>query len=313
MGRFIGERVLRGLLTIFVTLTVVFLLIRMAPGDPASILAGSMDMDEAFVESLRQAWGLNEPTWKQFLVYIKNLFTGNLGYSYQYLTHGKPNQLVIDLIMQRLPRTFILAGSVILFSIIIAIPLGTICAMKPGSWFDNLVFSVQMVITSIPNFYIGMILIAVLAVEWKLLPTGGYGSIESFIMPMLCLSFRYVVSFTRTTRTELGQILSSDYLRTAKAKGLSGTVVLFKHGLRNVMIPIVTMIGTRLGGLLTGAVYVETLFRYYGVGELLISAISARDYPTIQAVIPYIAAVFVVVNLLVDMTYFALDPRIRKK
>ena len=289
------------------------MLIRLAPGDPASILAGSMDEDEEFVASLREAWGLDKPPIVQFGVYVKNLLTGNLGYSYQYLVQGNPNQPVIRLISQRLPRTFILAGSVILFSIIIAIPLGTICALKPGSWFDNLVFSIQMTITSVPNFYIGMILIALLAVRWKLLPTGGYGDFHSFIMPMLCLSFRYVVSFTRTTRTELGQILSSDYLRTAKAKGLSKIAVLFKHGLRNVLIPIVTMIGTRLGGLLTGAVYVETLFRYYGVGELLITAISARDYPTIQAVIPYISIVFVVVNLLVDMTYFALDPRIRKE
>ena len=313
MGRFIGERVLRGILTVFVTLTVVFLLIRLAPGDPASLLAGSMDKDQAFVDSLREEWGLNEPVYVQFLTYVRNLLTGDLGYSYQYLVQGNPNQLVIDLILQRLPRTFILAGATVLFSIIIAIPLGTICAMKPGSWFDNATFTIQMIITSIPNFYIGMILISILAVKLKLLPTGGYGSVETFILPMLCLSFRYIVSFTRTTRTELGQIVSSDYLRTAKAKGLSKSAVLFKHGLRNVMIPIVTMIGTRLGGLLTGAVYVETLFRYYGIGELLISAISARDYPTIQAVIPYIAIVFVVVNLLVDLTYFALDPRIRNR
>lgn len=312
MGNFFVKRVLRGLVTIMFTLTLVFVLIRMAPGDPVSIMAGSMDTDPAFLDSLRKSWGLDEPLWKQFFVYIKNLCTGNLGYSYQFITQGKPNQLVFNLIMQRLPRTFTLAGTVILVSIAIAIPIGTICAMKPGSWFDNLVFSTQMIITSIPNFYIGMILISLLAVRWKLLPTGGYGSLASFIMPMLCLSFRYIVVFTRTTRTELGQILNSDYMRTAKAKGLSKTMVLFRHGLRNVLIPIVTIIGTRLGGLLTGAVYVETLFRYYGVGELLISAISARDYPTIQAVIPYVAAVFVIINLIIDMTYFALDPRIRK-
>ena len=261
MGNFVAKRVFRGIITILFTLTLVFLLIRLAPGDPASILAGSMETDPAFVASLRESWGLDDPLGKQFLVYVQNLFTGNLGYSYQYLVQGHPNQLVLNLIMQRLPRTFILAAAVIMLSIIIAIPLGTICAMKPGSWFDNFVFASGMTVTAVPNFYIGMLLISIVAVKWGLLPTGGYGDFKSFIMPTLCLSFRYIVSFTRTTRTELGQILSSDYMRTAKAKGLSKITVLFRHGLRNVLIPIVTMIGTRLGGLLTGAVYVETLFR----------------------------------------------------
>ncbi|MDR2981574.1 MAG: ABC transporter permease [Puniceicoccales bacterium] len=308
----IVRRLFRGILTIVLTVIIVFTLIRSVPGDPAVIMAGS-DATPEQIEQIRVSWGLNESKPKQFWIYVKGLLQGNMGYSFQYITTSVRSVKVIDLIMERLPRTLLLAAMTVVFSVLVAVPLGVITALKPGSAFDNFVTTVSLAITSFPNFFVGMVMITVFALKLGWLPTGGYGSFKAMILPTIALSLRFIASLQRVTRTEVGMVLNSDYIMTAQSKGLSHPVVLFRHALRNVLIPVITLIGMRMGGLITGAVYVETLFRYNGIGMLMINAVNARDFPTIQALVPYAACVFILINIVIDVLYSIADPRVRVK
>lgn len=308
----IVKRVLRGILTLFITIVVVFALVRAVPGDPAQLLAGS-DATEEQIQEMRVSWGLDKPITEQFWIYVKKLATGDMGVSYQFMVGGKATTPVSSLVFSRLPRTLLLAVCTLIFSMLCAIPLGVLCALKPGSLFDNLVTNLNLFITSFPGFYIAMVLILLFALRLNWLPTGGYGTIREMILPTLCLSTRFIASLTRVTRAEVGMILNSDYIRTAKSKGLRRSAVLFKHALRNAAIPIVTLIGMRFSKLVTGSVYIEALFRFNGMGQLLISSVNVRDYSTIQALIPYTALMFIACNIVVDLLYGAIDPRVRNK
>lgn len=310
MGNMLIKRILRGMLTLAITVVVVFVLVRSVPGDPAELMAGS-DATEQQIEEIRLAWGLDKPILEQFGIYVSRLVQGDMGVSYQYMVGGKATTPVISLILARMPRTLLLAVCVTLFGSLVAIPLGIITALKPNSWLDNALTSFSLVLTSFPGFYIAMVFILLFALRLKWLPTGGYGSFKTMILPTLALSMHFIAAVSRVTRTEVGLVMKSDYVRTAKAKGLSYPLVLFKHCLRNAIIPIMTTIGMRFSKNVTGAVYIESLFRYYGLGELLISSVNARDYPTIQALIPYTALMFIVCNIIVDMLYAVVDPRIR--
>ena len=312
MGVLIIKRVGRGILTLFITIVIVFTLIRSVPGDPAVIMAGADATDEQ-VEQLRELWGLEKSIPEQFAIYATGLAKGDMGYSYQYIVAGKPSTKVIDLIADRLPRTLLLSVLTVVFSVAVAIPLGVITALKPNSWLDNLTSSLSLAITSFPNFFIGMVLITLFALKLSWLPTGGSGSFKVLILPTVALSTRLIANLLRVTRTEVGQVMNSDYIMTAQSKGLSPKTVLFKHALRNALIPIVTLIGMKFGGLVTGAVYIETLFRYNGIGMLMIDAVNKRDFPTVQALVPYAALIFIVVNIVVDILYGFIDPRVRVK
>lgn len=312
MGALIIKRIGRGILTLFITVVIVFTLIRAVPGDPAVIMAGADATDEQ-VEQLRELWGLDKSIPEQFAIYATGLAKGDMGYSYQYIVANKPSTKVMDLIVDRLPRTLLLSVLTVLFSVVVAIPLGVITALKPNSWLDNLTSAVSLAITSFPNFFIGMVLITVFALKLSWFPTGGSGGLKVLILPMVALSTRLIANILRVTRTEVGQVMNSDYIMTAQSKGLSARTVLFKHALRNALIPIVTLIGMKFGGLVTGAVYIETLFRYNGIGMLMIDAVNKRDFPTVQALVPYAALIFIVINIIIDILYGIIDPRVRVK
>ncbi len=310
MGTMLAQRALRGVLTLLVTIVVVFALVHAVPGNPAYILLGN-DATPEQVAELEASWGLDRPIMEQFIKYTKNLITGDMGVSYQYAIGGTASTPVISIIKERMPRTFLLAFMTLIFSIIVAVPLGILSAYRPNSWYDNLIVTSNLFVTSFPGFFIAMVLIVIFGINLKWLPTGGYGSFISMILPTLCLSTRFIASMTRITRVEVGMVLNSDYIRTAKAKGLPHTKVLFGHALRNVAIPIVTLIGMRFSKLVIGSVYIEGIFRFNGIGQLLISSVNARDYNVIQALVPYTALMFIIINIVIDLLYGVIDPRVR--
>lgn len=305
-------RLLRGLITLAIVTVLVFVLLRSVPGDMAAMLAGG-DATEEQVEELREMWGLNKSLGEQFIIYIRNLLKGDTGWSYQYLENGKPLYTAMDLVLMRLPNTFLLAIAALVIALVVSIPIGVISAVKPGGFIDNLGMTLTFTVQSIPIFFIGMLLIMIFSLWTGLLPTGGSGSFAHLILPAVTLSAHTTTQLLRVTRTEVGRVMDSDFIRTSRAKGLSTRSVIFKHGLRNAMIPLVTVIGLRFGALLHGAVICETLFRWPGIGNLLITSLNNRDYAVVQILVPYTAFIFIVLNIIVDILYGILDPRIRVK
>lgn len=305
-------RLLRGLITLAIVTVLVFVLLRSVPGDMAAMLAGG-DATEEQVEELREMWGLNKSLGEQFIIYIRNLLKGDTGWSYQYLENGKPLYTAMDLVLMRLPYTFLLAIAALGIALVVSIPIGVISAVKPGGFIDNLGMTMTFTVQSIPIFFIGMLLIMIFSLWMGLLPTGGSGSFAHLILPAVTLSAHTTTQLLRVTRTEVGRVMDSDFIRTSRAKGLSTRSVIFKHGLRNAMIPLVTVIGLRFGALLHGAVICETLFRWPGIGNLLITSLNNRDYAVVQILVPYTAFIFIVLNIIVDILYGILDPRIRVK
>ncbi|CAG0954557.1 Glutathione transport system permease protein GsiC [Anaerolineae bacterium] len=305
-------RFLKGLLTLVAVLVLVFLLIRVVPSDPAAMLVPE-DAPPEMVEYVRHLWGLDRPIHEQFATYVINMLSGNAGDSYQYssLSRGSSGTPAFGLVMSRLPNTLLLALITLALSVSIAVPLGVITALNADSWLDHTVFSISMMLTSLPNFFVGIMLIYIFALWLGILPTGGIGKPENLVLPAVVLSLHFTVTLTRLTRTEMGRVLRSDYITTANAKGLSKRIVFWKHALKNVMIPLVTVIGLRLGGLFNGAVVVETMFRWPGIGKMMVDAIAARDYPIVQVIVPLSAIVFVGINILVDLIYGLVDPRVR--
>lgn len=312
MKRLLITRILRGLLTIFLATLLVFFLIRMIPGDAATMLAGPEATKEE-IEDFRTAWGLDKPLTSQYLIYMRRLLTGDAGMSYAYRTGSMLLMPASKLVLSRIPNTLLLAVTALILTVLLSVPIGVYTAKRPGGFLDNLVSASGFVLKSFPLFFVGIILISVFATKLGWFPPGGTGSFANLILPAITLSAHEVVTLTRLTRTEVGRVMRSDHIRTDRAKGLSENVILYKHALRNVSIPLVTNIGLRLGKLINGAVVVETLFRWPGIGSLMVESLNSRDYPVIQVLVPYAAMVFVVVNLLVDMLYGVLDPRITNK
>lgn len=312
MGRMIVGRLLRGILTVAIVIILIFVLLRVVPGDPAAMLAGENATPE-MVAAIRAKWGLDQPLITQFVVYVKSLISGDAGMSYQYAVSGTPVWKVTDLVMSRLGYTIQLSLAAISISILVAIPLGVISALKNGSTFDNILTTINFINLSFPVFFIGIILMSIFGLTLKWLPVGGTDSWKSIILPAITLSMHFNVTLMRMTKTEVGRNLTSDYIRMCRAKGCSSLGVLFVHGLRNAAIPLVTLIGLRFGAMLGGSVVVESMFRWPGLGNLLITAVQARDYPTVQFLVPYIAVVFIIINIIVDLLYGVLDPRIRRE
>ena len=311
MGRFILKRLGRGVLTIVLVMVIIFFVIRIAPSDPARMLAAE-DATEEEIEEIRELWGLNKPYGEQFVIYLRSLVTGDAGMSYQFSNNGVPMYSVTQLVFARIPNTIKLAAVSILFSVLIGVVLGALSAIKPGSLFDNAVTAIGFFVNSFPVFFIGIVMISVFALGLHLFPTGGSDSPAAIILPALTMSTHFSITLTRMTRNEILRIMSGGFIRAVRAKGVSETAVLFVHALRNAAIPIVTLIGLRIGGLLGGSVVVEGLFRWPGIGQLLLTSVQVRDYPTVQFLVPYVALVFVVVNLIVDLLYGVLDPRVSR-
>lgn len=312
MLSYIIRRILAAIPVMAVVALFVFLLLRLTPGDPAAIIAGDMATPEQ-LERIRTSLGLNQPITVQFFTWVGRLLSGNLGTS---LISQTP---VTTLIAQRLEPTISLALLAITFSVLIAVPLGVIAAWRNGGWLDNLVMAASVLGFSLPVFVVGYIFIQIFAIDLKWLPVQGFRSIsdgvvpfiERATLPALTLSTIYIALIARMTRASMLDVLGEDYVRTARAKGLTEKIVLFRHALRNAAIPILTVIGTGFALLISGVVVTESVFNVPGLGRLTVDAILARDYPVIQGLILLTSGIYVLVNLLIDLSYAFLDPRIR--
>jgi peptide/nickel transport system permease protein len=290
----------------------VFLLLRLTPGDPAAVLAGENASPE-HLERIRASLGLNEPLYIQFFTWINHLLHADLGTS---LISNVP---VLTMIADRVEPSIAIALSTIIVAIVVAVPLGVIAAWQHGTWIDRCVMGLSVLGFSVPGFVIGYVLIQVFAIDLRWLPVQGFKSItdgfgpflQRIVLPTMTLSFVYVALIARMTRAAMLDVLGDDYIRTARAKGIGETAVLLRHGLRNAAVPVITVIASGFALLISGVVVTESVFNLPGVGRLTVDAVLARDYPVIQAMILLTSLIYVSVNLLVDVAYTLLDPRIR--
>ena len=290
---------------------IVFSSLFIAPGDPAVMVAGVTATEQDIAE-IRNALGLDKPFWVQYGIYLKNLLTLNLGTSF---TSRQP---IINELAVRLPYTMNLALVAIIISIVVGIPTGIITALNRDNPVDNVFTTLALVGVSIPNFWLGTMLILFFSVTLGWLPSGGMTEFfwtpkgfSQVILPAIALSTATVASFTRLGRSAMLEVLQSDYIRTAQAKGLMGRTIIFIHALKNALIPLVTQLGTSFGLLLGGAIITEQVFVVNGIGSYMIAAINNRNYPVVQSTVMLIAGMFIIVNLLVDLVYCLIDPRIK--
>lgn len=314
MSKYIFRRLLLAIPTLIGISLLVFLSVRMIPGDPAVAMAGELASKD-MIEKVRADLGLDDPILIQYVNYIGRVLQGDMGQSV------RSKLPVLDEIQARLPRTLSLAVVSLLFSCMIGIPIGIASATRPNSWIDTGSMIFALLGVSMPIFWLGlmlMIFFAVLLPQWlglsgPLLPPTGSGTWQHMVMPVLALGANSMAVQARMTRASMLEVLRQDYIRTARAKGQSERRVIYGHALRNALLPIVTVIGLQFGTLLGGAVLTETVFAWPGIGRLLVDSIGYRDYPVIQGTVFVIALGFVLTNLLVDVLYAYLDPRIQYK
>jgi len=307
---YIVRRFLSTLPVMAVVAVVVFLLIHLSPGDPAALIAGDLATTED-IEKLRAALGLNLPLWQQFALWVGKLFTGDLGTS---IFTQVP---VAQLLGQRLEPTVSIAVLTMLITLVVSVPLGTLAAYRAGSWIDRLVMLFAVLAFSVPVFLVGYLLVYSFAIQLPWFPVQGYVHIaegagawlRSLVLPCVNLALVYIALITRMTRATVLEVLHEDYIRTARAKGL-GVLPVLAHALRNAAIPIATTVGAGIALLIGGVVVTETVFAIPGVGRLVIDSVQRHDYPVIQSVLLLSAGVYVLINLLIDLSYRLFDPRI---
>ncbi len=309
MKKYILTRLLFAIPTVIGVFIVVFFLVRLIPGDPAQIMMGKNATQEQ-IDAYRERNGLNEPMTVQFGIAFKNFIKGDLG---QSLSWYKP---VTQVILERLPRTLELAFYGICISMLLALILGVFAAVFRGRWPDLALTTLATLGMSLPSFYIGLWILVIFALKLGIIPVisnfgGDVTYFQSLLGPVLTLVVGECALLTRTTRSSMLEIMGEDFIRTARAKGLSEKVVLFKHALGNALIPIVTIAGYSLATAVAGAIVLETVFVRPGIGKLLIDAINARDYPLIQGTTIFIAVLMIMINILTDVIYGVVDPRIR--
>jgi len=312
MTAYILRRLASTVLVMGIVAVFVFLLLHLSPGDPAAIIAGDNATNEQ-IAAIRRHLGLDDALPVQFFRWLIAVLRGDLGISIF------SNEPVLKLISQRIEPTLSLALTTLIVAVTLAVSFGVIAAWKVGSWIDRLLMVVSVIGFSVPVFVVGYMLIYVFSITLRWLPVQGYSPIdqglwpwiERLILPSIALGLAYVALIARITRTAMLDVLAEDYIRTAKAKGVATRSMLLKHALKNAGVPIVTVIGIGVALLIGGVVITETVFNIPGVGRLVVDAISKRDYPIIQGVILIFSGVYVLVNLLVDMSYTLLDPRIR--
>ena len=304
--RFIVRRLGTSVLVLFLVAVVAFSLIYIVPGDPARILLGPRASPEN-VEALRVSMGFYRPILTQFFEFISGIFQGDFGTS---LAAKRPS---VDLVMEALPATLLLASSALIVAFGVGVPMGIMAALQKGKAFDRFALGLAIIGQSVPAFWLGLVLIAVVALRMGLLPTSGYGSFKHLILPTLCLAPYILGVIIRITRISVLEVLDQDYMRTAKSKGLSQWNVVGKHAFKNALIPIVTIMGFQIAALLGGAVITETVFAWPGIGQLAVNSISSRDWPVVRTIILFSAIGLVVINFFVDVTYSQIDKRIRFK
>jgi peptide/nickel transport system permease protein len=312
MLTFIIRRLLSTVLVMAIVAVFIFLLLHLSPGDPAAIIVGD-NATQVQIDAVRKQLGLDDPLGVQFVRWMAGVFRGDLGTSiFSHEPVGK-------LIAQRIEPTLSLATTTLLLAVVIAVSLGVLAAWKVGTWVDRVVMVLAVVSFSVPVFVVGYLLIYLFSIKLGWLPVQGYAPmgeglvawISHLVLPSVALGLAYVALIARITRTTMLDVLSEDYIRTARAKGVATGPVLMKHALKNAGAPIVTVIGIGVALLIGGVVITETVFNIPGVGRLVVDAISQRDYPIIQGVTLIFSVVYVIVNLIVDLSYTVLDPRIR--
>lgn len=312
MFNYIAKRLLATIPVMAVVVVFVFSMLRLSASDPAAIIAGDNANSQQIAE-IRGKLGLDQPILTQFGLWIGQISTGNFGESFFF------KKQVSELILDRLEPTLSLALCTIVLSVLIAVPLGVLAAYRSGTWLDRIVMGLSVLGFSVPVFVVGYVLIFLFAIELNWVPVQGYqrlsdgfwGWLQRLILPCIALSAIYSALIARITRASVQEVLGEDYIRTARAKGLVNRVVLMRHALRNAAVPIVTVIGIGIALLIGGVVVTESVFSIPGLGRLTVDAVLARDYPTVQALVLLFSLASVLINLLVDLSYTLLDPRIR--
>lgn len=303
MTHFIARRILLAIPTLFGVLVVAFLLLYIAPGDPVESMIGER-ADAATIARLRAQLHLDDPLPSRFGHYVASVVTGDLGRS--YIT----NRPITEDIRERFPKTMQLAIAAMILATVIGISLGVLSARHPGGAIDRLSLGIAYLGISFPVYWVGLLLILLFAVTVRWLPPSGYGSLRFLVLPALTLGMRSVAFQARMTRSAMLDALGADYVRTARAKGLSEWIVTMRHALRNALIPVITVLGLDFGAYLTGSILTETIFSWPGIGRYVVNAISRRDLPAIQGSVLFLSTVFVIVNLITDIAYAKADPRV---
>jgi peptide/nickel transport system permease protein len=304
MGAYIRRRLIQSVIVVWGVSVLVFFLLRLAPGDPATLLLAE-SATPAQLEAVREKWGLNDPIPVQYMVFLGRALQGDLGNSLFF------QQPALEVLLERMPATLQLSAAALLFSLCVAIPIGLLSALRRDSFWDYLGTTLAMLGQAIPPYWLGIMLILVFSVGLGWFPTSGRGTVWHLVLPAITLGSVLMALITRLVRSGMLDVLNEDYIRTARAKGLRERNVIVRHALRNILIPLVTVVGLQLGALFGGAVITESIFAWPGVGRLALQAINARDYPLVQASVLFISVVYVFLNLAVDIIYVYLDPRIR--
>ena len=304
MRDYLIKRILLALGVIFAISAITFFVLNIVPGDPVRVMVGDM-ADEATIQRVREQMGLNKPVLEQYASWLTNMLHGDFGTSYTQ------RKAVVTLMGQAFGTTVKVAAFAYIFALALGLVVGVVAAVNHGRAADRILMALSIFGISAPSFWMAVILQIVFALTLKWFPLSGIKTWQAFVLPTVALGVRYAASIARVTRTSMLEVLSQDFMRTAEAKGISKWVIILKHGLRNALIPIITIAGTQLGDIFTGSILIESIFAMPGMGKLLLDAINARDLPLIQGGVMYIALICVVVYLVVDILYGVADPRIR--
>jgi len=306
MLRFVLRRLIQMIPIVLGVSLIVFLMLSLSPGDPARMILG-INAKETDVEQFRKELGLDDPILVQYLRYIGKAVTGDLGKSYS------TKQSVAAMIKVRLPATLFLSFGSLLSIMVVAIPLGIALAVKQNSIFDNVMRVVSLILAAMPGFWLGLLLMILFSVKLRLLPSSGLESAKAAVMPILCLSTSGWAINSRLTRSSMLDVIRQDYIRTARAKGLSQSVVLRRHALKNALLPTITSVGMAVGNCLGGSVIIETMFGINGLGRMMVDALRQKDIPTVLSGVIITAIVIALANLLTDLAYAFVDPRIKSR
>ena len=304
MYKYILKRLLTLIPVILGVVLIIFLIMDLTPGDPARMVLGNMASEEA-LDAFREEQGLNDPLLVRYVRYVLDLCRGDLGNSY------KTNRSVMTELMDRFPATIQLAVASIFFALVVSVPIGIVSAVKQNSVFDNVGMVVALLGIAMPAFWVGLILIIAVSLNLNWLPSGGYGTWQNLILPAFTAGAACAANIARITRSSMLEIIRQDYMRTARAKGVSKTKVVLHHGMKNCWIPVITVAGLQFGTLLGGIVIIENVFAWPGVGNFLLTSITSKDTPCVLGSIVLFTVVFSIVNLIVDIIYAFVDPRIK--
>jgi len=304
VGVVIARKILRAGVTVLVLVSFVFVMLRLS-GDPAHQMLG-IDVPEAAVEAFRARWGLDRPLWEQYFAYLWNVLQGDFGRSF---VGGQP---ATEVILERLPKTLWLMGITTILTFGLGIPAGVFAALRRNSWVDRLTMGLSVASFSLPNFVVGIVLIVIFGVFWRLLPTSGSESLAHYVLPVVTMATADAAIFARFARSAMLEVLGAPFVRTARAKGLLWSQTVWRHAVPNAAIPVVTVAGLYAGRQVAAATVTENVFAWPGIGSLLVSSVQNRDLAVVQGIVIMVGVTMVLTNLLIDLAYGWLDPRTRK-